>query len=348
MPLITIFIASPGDIGFERDAAAKIVNELNYALTIIAPEKNTRLDLKQWKTHIHPDMGRAQGVINRQIGSYDILIGLMWKRFGTSTEAAGSGTEEEFRLAYESWQRDGRPRIMFYFCQEPYTMLCKDDVDQLGKVISFRSELASKGLVWEYSRHDEFPDILRTHLLQVIGELLSEGRTAVQVAARVGAEALASGVPVVRTELMGLAREYEALRRSLPSGDERTRKMEAVMTRTRTAAQYGYPLVVEFSKSESPGERLVAIAILETLPTPEYLGWLAERLDPETEQPFLGYHAALALLYAVRACDQNECDLLKTALRRAIYLAQKVSRRSDRWFVLATAAEELGRKCPGA
>jgi hypothetical protein len=32
---------------------------LNYALAIIAPEKGTSLELKQGKTHVHPDMGRA-------------------------------------------------------------------------------------------------------------------------------------------------------------------------------------------------------------------------------------------------------------------------------------------------
>jgi len=65
MPKIQVFVASPGDVELERDAVAKVVNELNYALAIIAPEKNTSLELKQWKTHVHPDMGRPQGVINQ-------------------------------------------------------------------------------------------------------------------------------------------------------------------------------------------------------------------------------------------------------------------------------------------
>jgi hypothetical protein len=348
MSKINVFVASPGDVDLERDAVAKVVNEVNFALAIIAPEKDTSLELKQWKTHVHPEMGRPQGVINKQIGSYDIFIGLMWKRFGTATGVANSGTEEEFRHAYEEWQKTGRPRILFYFCQEPYTVGSSDDVEQLAKVIAFRTELAPKGLVWEYSRHSEFGDIVRTHILQVVGELMSEGRTAVEVATTVGREALASGVPVVRTELTELAREYEELRRILPSGDERTRKMESVMTQMRTQAQYAYPLLSELTASDSQGERLIAVAILETLPTPEYLDWLAERLDPKKEKAFLGYHAALALLYAVRKSNSKSCHLLKRALRRAAYLAKDLPENTDRRFALASAVGEYDTKCCGA
>jgi hypothetical protein len=345
MPKINVFVASPGDVQLERDSVAKIVNELNYALAIIAPEKGTSLELKAWKTHVHPDMGRPQAVINKQIGSYEIFVGLMWKHFGTSTGIADSGTEEEFRRAYESWQETGTPRILFYFCQEPYTVASKDDVEQLARVISFRSELAPKGLVWEYARHGDFPDIVRTHLLQVVGELMSEGRTAVEIANAIGTEALASGVPVVHTELKELAREYEHLRKTMLSGDERTRRMEGVMTRMRTQAQYAYPLVAGLAKSTSPGERLIAVAILETLPTPEYLAWLAERLDPEQEKPFLSYHAALALLYAVRKIDKKDCYLVKTALQRAAYLTKNLPEGTDRRFTLATALEEYNKRC---
>ena len=65
-------------------------------------------------------MGRPQGIINKQIGEYDIFIGMMWKRFGTPTGKAGSGTEEEFRLAYEYWETTKSVMILFYFCQAPF------------------------------------------------------------------------------------------------------------------------------------------------------------------------------------------------------------------------------------
>ncbi len=113
MSKINVFVASPGDVDLERDAVAKVVNEVNFALAIIAPEKDTSLELKQWKTHVHPEMGRPQGVINKQIGSYDIFIGLMWKRFGTATGVANSGTEEGI---FGTLTRNGRKQAGPAFC----------------------------------------------------------------------------------------------------------------------------------------------------------------------------------------------------------------------------------------
>ncbi len=49
----------------------------------------------------------SQDVINKQIGSdYHIFVGIMWKKFGTETKRAGSGTEEEFSLAYDRYKKN--------------------------------------------------------------------------------------------------------------------------------------------------------------------------------------------------------------------------------------------------
>ncbi|HEY5871461.1 MAG TPA: formylglycine-generating enzyme family protein [Candidatus Tectomicrobia bacterium] len=44
-----------------------------------------------------------------------MLLGIFWKRFGTPTADAGSGTEHEFLRACAAWQQHGRPQIMVYF-----------------------------------------------------------------------------------------------------------------------------------------------------------------------------------------------------------------------------------------
>jgi hypothetical protein len=41
-------------------------------------------------------MGRPEQLILDQIGQYDLFVGIMWRRFGTPTGVAGSGTEQEF------------------------------------------------------------------------------------------------------------------------------------------------------------------------------------------------------------------------------------------------------------
>src|SRR3712207_9162732 len=65
-----------------------------------------------------------QAVIDRQvsIADFHIFIGILWRRFGTPTARAGSGTEEEFQTARESWRVQRRPQeILFYFRSEEHT-----------------------------------------------------------------------------------------------------------------------------------------------------------------------------------------------------------------------------------
>ena len=162
---IRLFVASPGDVSDERNSLSKVIAELN---STIAPDKGFLLEIARWETHCQPAMGRPQGVINSQIGHYDIFIGIMWKRFGTPTGVAESGTEEEFRLAYSSWSTQNLPWIMFYFCQYPFMPRRQEEIDQLSKVLKFREELQGKGLIWEYPSADEFSDIFRPHLVRIL------------------------------------------------------------------------------------------------------------------------------------------------------------------------------------
>jgi hypothetical protein len=74
--------------------------------------------------------------------------------------------------------------------------------------------------------------------------------------------------------------------------------MTAVVAEMKSQAISSYPLLRELSASSAPGERLAAISILQVLPNPQMLRWLAER--PALETPFVAYHAVVALLMAVR------------------------------------------------
>ena len=73
---IRIFVASPGDVQVERNALARVIEEVNVTISAIAPEKNIGLELVRWETHVHPGLGRdAQEVVNQQVPDYDIFIG---------------------------------------------------------------------------------------------------------------------------------------------------------------------------------------------------------------------------------------------------------------------------------
>ncbi|MGA1841620.1 MAG: DUF4062 domain-containing protein, partial [bacterium] len=164
---IKLFLSSPGDVEAERKKVHEVAAQLNRML---GDSLNIYIEVIDWKTHVAPDMGRPQEIINRQIGDYDIFVGIMWKRFGTSTGKAGSGTEEEFRIAYNRWEVNKRPRIFFYFSMMPYLPEDLEEIDQLRKVIELKKEFGQKGLIFKYQSPEEFGDLLREHLTKVIYE----------------------------------------------------------------------------------------------------------------------------------------------------------------------------------
>src|SRR5215472_6458102 len=112
---LKIFLSSPSDVTEERDALAQLVKDINDVLAFLAPEKRLTLELVRYETHAYPDIGQPQEVINRQVPvDYDIFVGVMWKRCGTPTANAPSGTIDEFRRAFEHRKSSHLPRIMFY------------------------------------------------------------------------------------------------------------------------------------------------------------------------------------------------------------------------------------------
>ena len=76
-----------------------------------------------------------------------------------------------------------------------------------------------------------------------------------------------------------------------------------------------HPLLPSLAVSDSAGDRLAAVAILLEIPRLEYVDWLAER--PAVEKAFVGYHATLALLQAVRDLGREAPTKLHAALLTA-------------------------------
>ncbi|MCP5102330.1 MAG: DUF4062 domain-containing protein [bacterium] len=167
MDVLRVFAASPGDVAEERKRLKEVIDELNHS---IAEDKGLMLKYVGWETDTWPDFGKdPQDVINKEIDLYDIFIGIMWKRFGTPTKRAKSGTEEEFDQAYKLWSEYGAPRIMLYFNKTPFFPSSVDDMEQMTKVLNFKKEASSKGgFFWEYTGPDEFEKSVRQHLTKVI------------------------------------------------------------------------------------------------------------------------------------------------------------------------------------
>jgi hypothetical protein len=138
-----------------------------------------------------------------------------------------------------------------------------------------------------------------------------------------------------------LARQYEKLRETLPSGFERTRLMGRVVEEMKSLAPSIHSLLSVLANSESAGERLAAITILQEAPDPEYLDWLAARLN--VEKPFMGFQATLALLSAVRLLSKEFYPRISAAISIARHNLGPDRERTDRFKTLDEADRELRR-----
>jgi hypothetical protein len=166
-----LLIASPGDVAAERDGLSRVISELNQAH---GKARGYVIEPLRWETHAAPSGGRPQAVINNQLGAYDIFVGIMWRRFGTPTGMAGSGTEEEYRGAYRRWEKNNLMPLMFYFSQRPFMPRQIEEVDQVRQVLLFRHELERKALIWDYTGPDAFVEDIRKHLCIRLERLVAD------------------------------------------------------------------------------------------------------------------------------------------------------------------------------
>src|SRR6266545_1333402 len=102
---LRIFAASPSDVSTERAKLETVVETLRPTAEYLG----LKLEVIDWRSVV-PDVGRPQQIIFDQLKptSWDIFVGILWHRFGTPPGAKDrsgnnylSGTEEEFKTAYE-------------------------------------------------------------------------------------------------------------------------------------------------------------------------------------------------------------------------------------------------------
>lgn len=174
---LRIFVSSPRDVADERDRLERVVNQLNAN---IALDNGLHLELIRWEKKCHPGVGRTgQAVVNSQIGTYDLFVGILWNRLGTPTGDAESGTREEFDCAYAQWRRNKSSlEIWFYFNEQPFNPKSHEELTQKGKVLDFRQELENdKGLLtWTYNGSANFEEQIRSHLEAFIRKYMSQSR----------------------------------------------------------------------------------------------------------------------------------------------------------------------------
>ena len=137
--LLTVFLASPSDLGRERMLARDVVDEINTSIR----EINWSIELLGWEDTL-PGYGRPQSLINADVEQCQLFIGMLWRRWGTAPDDTGeftSGFEEEFALARTLKEKNAAPEICMFFKKvEPEQL--NDPGTQLLRLMRFRDEIA--------------------------------------------------------------------------------------------------------------------------------------------------------------------------------------------------------------
>ena len=132
-------MASPSDLGDERHVAREAVNEINRT---VARPSGFHVDLIGWEDTLS-SAGRPQAVINDDLATCQMFIGMLWARWGTPPDTTGrhtSGFEEEFQLACERNERVGDPHITLFFKDVQQSKL-SDPGPELSKVLNFKRRI---------------------------------------------------------------------------------------------------------------------------------------------------------------------------------------------------------------
>lgn len=154
--VLSVMIASPGDVTEERNLIRDTIHEWNDINS-----KATKCVLLPvgWETHSAPDLGgRAQEVINKSVEHCDLLVGVFWTRLGTPTGDFESGTVEEIQRHIS----EGKP-AMVYFSTAPVAPQSLDP-KQYAALEQFKDWCFGQGLIESYDNISDFSDKFRRHL----------------------------------------------------------------------------------------------------------------------------------------------------------------------------------------
>lgn len=151
-----VLIASPGDVGAERDVVDEVIRDWNSSHS-----KATGISLqsRRWELDVVPELGdRPQGIVNKQIvDDADFVIALFSARLGTPTGVAASGTAEEIERL-----RSAGKHVMVYFHAG---MLPRDhDPKQFRMLGEYKRQLLEHGVGLDFKDSNELRRLLMRHL----------------------------------------------------------------------------------------------------------------------------------------------------------------------------------------
>ena len=114
--------------------------------------------------------GKPQSLLNKQfVNDCDAAVAIFWSRFGTKTDAYGSGTEEEISIMLDSGKQ-----VFMYFSDKPLP-LSEHKPEEYDRIREFKAKYKDKGIYYTYKTDTEFEELFFSHLcLFFLGEISAE------------------------------------------------------------------------------------------------------------------------------------------------------------------------------
>lgn len=163
--VLTVMIASPFDVGAERDAVEASIHEWNVSN---APARKVVLLPWRWEKNAVAQLGgHPQTLINAQgVDQSDIVVAMFASRLGKATPEAISGTAEEVTRARD----DGKP-VHLYFSNG--SIPAGSDPEQLAALQKFKKEMETAGLYGEFTDAADLAAQVRRALDFDVAQLLA-------------------------------------------------------------------------------------------------------------------------------------------------------------------------------
>lgn len=177
--VITVMIASPFDVGAERDAVEEAIHEWNVSN---AGNRKVVLLPWRWEKNSVPQLGgHPQALINAQgVDQSDVVVAMFAGRLGKATPEAISGTAEEVARAQEA----GKPVHLFF---SNGSIPARTDPEQLAALNEFKAQMETAGLYGEFSDPADLASQVRRALDYDVAHLpAAEGETESAPATPVG------------------------------------------------------------------------------------------------------------------------------------------------------------------
>jgi len=193
---VLLFVASPGDVAERHGPVDQVAAQFNATL---GHNLEATLKIIRWETDApRGPAERPQGAINPLLDQSDIMLGIFWRRCGTPSGVAASGTIEEYTRALDSWRTRGHPIPLLYFCEAPAPPPKKvAEAEQLVQVARIREAAGRDALIGAYETTEAFTAVLSRDLYRIAAEVIKVHR-----------------LPIERGLAFSLLREREACHRA--------------------------------------------------------------------------------------------------------------------------------------